>query len=70
VLNIQLVERLLTPGAPRSEQTQVTMLLAAHEARTEIEEAQLAKVRLLKAGLMEDLLTGRVRVTKLLQDAS
>ncbi len=38
-----------------------------HEHRATIEEANACKLRLLKQGLMEDLLTGRVRVTPLLE---
>jgi len=40
--------------------------LCAHRLRSKNEEQGLAKLRLLKSGLMEDLLTGRVRVTPLL----
>jgi hypothetical protein len=34
----------------------------AHDARIRAEEAELAKLRRVKRGLMDDLLTGRVRV--------
>lgn len=47
----------------------VTEILAAKQ-RQEAEESQLDKFRLLKSGLMDDLLTGRVRVTPLLVEAS
>jgi len=34
----------------------------AHDARIRVEEAELARLRQVKHGLMDDLLTGRVRV--------
>jgi hypothetical protein len=34
----------------------------AHDARIRAEEAELARLRQVKRGLMDDLLTGRVRV--------
>ena len=46
-----------------SEQNQIVCRLEAHDARIRAEEATLAKLRQLKRGLMDDLLTGRVRVT-------
>jgi len=36
--------------------------VASHEVRLKLEQAQLSKLRALKQGLMDDLLTGRVRV--------
>jgi type I restriction enzyme S subunit len=48
---------------PRTvEQREIASLIDAHDARIRAEEAYLAKLRQVKAGLMEDLLTGRVRV--------
>lgn len=51
---------------PRREQAALGECLAEHERCSTLEESNAAKLRLLRAGLMEDLLTGRVRVTKLL----
>lgn len=42
--------------------------IRGHEARVEREAATLRKLRLVKAGLMDDLLTGRVRVTEAADD--
>ena len=39
-----------------------TPIMNSHDFLLRTEEAQLAKLRLLKAGLMDDLLSGRVRV--------
>jgi type I restriction enzyme S subunit len=45
-----------------SEQNRIAAVLDAHDARIRAEEAVLAKRRQVKRGLMDDLLTGRVRV--------
>ncbi len=44
------------------EQERIVFLAEAHHARVSEERASLVKLRMLKQGLMEDLLTGRVRV--------
>ena len=52
---------------PIAEQDAAIASLAALDGRLEIEHALLRKLGLQKSGLMDDLLTGRVRVTPLLQ---
>jgi len=52
------------------EQKQIAARLDASDLRLDTERAQLGKLELLKRGLMEDLLTGRVRVTPLLEEAA
>ena len=42
----------------------------ALEGRRRAEECDLEKLRIVKQGLMEDLLTGSVRVTALLEETS
>jgi type I restriction enzyme S subunit len=54
--------RLLIPVPPSSEQCQVLRTLETHDARIRAERVALAKLRRIKRGLMDDLLTGRVRV--------
>ncbi|PCC70354.1 type I restriction enzyme, S subunit [Nannocystis exedens] len=49
------------------EQDRITQLLAAEDGRIRAEVTVLEKLRLLKQALMDDLLTGRVRVTPLLE---
>jgi type I restriction enzyme S subunit len=44
------------------EQYRIIAVLNAHDARIRAEEAELAKLRQVKRGLMDDLLTGKVRV--------
>jgi N-6 DNA Methylase len=55
---------------PIAEQRAILKVCRAHEYRIGHEMAGLEKLRALKSGLMDDLLTGRVRVTPLLADAS
>lgn len=51
---------------PVDEQVEIAARVAAFEMRVSTEEAELAKLRLQKSGLMDDLLTGRTPVTALL----
>jgi type I restriction enzyme S subunit len=55
---------------PRDEQDQVVGILMAAESDVLGEEQELAKLLMLKTGLMDDLLTGRVRVTALLDQGA
>ncbi|WP_168733400.1 restriction endonuclease subunit S [Deinococcus sp. Arct2-2] len=48
---------------PLAEQNRISELVGQQNLREQKEQAQLAKLQTLKRGLMEDLLTGRVRVT-------
>jgi type I restriction enzyme S subunit len=48
------------------EQAAIASVLSAHQSTVETSRAELNKLRTLKSGLMDDLLTGRVRVTPLL----
>ncbi|TWF56712.1 restriction endonuclease subunit S [Neorhizobium alkalisoli] len=54
------------PVPPREEQTAIESIVLELSERLREEEAILAKYRLQKSGLMNDLLTGRVSVTPLL----
>ncbi|WP_434150448.1 restriction endonuclease subunit S [Methylocaldum gracile subsp. desertum] len=55
------------PTPDVDEQQRLVAEVLAAKQRQEAEESQLQKLSLLKAGLMDDLLTGRVRVTPLLE---
>lgn len=58
----------LTVGVPaRVEQDRAVEVIMANETALQTHSAELAKLRQQKSGLMDDLLTGRVRVTPLLQ---
>ena len=50
------------PVPSRGEQERIVGALDTHDARTSAEGAFVRKLRLIKLGLMDDLLTGRVRV--------
>ncbi|NMZ77000.1 hypothetical protein HBO32_28285 [Pseudomonas nitroreducens] len=52
---------------PMDEQAAILTVAMAHDSRRDEEIRELAKLQTLKAGLMDDLLTGRVRVTPLLE---
>lgn len=50
-------------GVPsQQEQERIASVLDAHDARQRAEEDQLRKLKSVKRGLMDDLLSGRVRV--------
>jgi type I restriction enzyme S subunit len=51
---------------PKSEQLETIRILTGFDYRLQFETRSLHKLRLLKQGLMDDLLTGRVRVVDLL----
>lgn len=57
------VMRLLVVAPARREQERIVAAFEAFEGRLAREADLLEKLRLLKSGLMDDLLTGRVRVT-------
>lgn len=60
------VAQLLVATPPLAEQLAVIEMLRASDHRIALEELTLNKLRQKKSGLMDDLLTGRVRVTPLL----
>ena len=60
-LQMPLLGALLVDRISLTEQRRVVTVLQAHEERVRAEEAALAKLRRLRAGLAEDLLSRRVR---------
>jgi len=52
------------------EQSGIVQVIDAHQRRSAAEIRELLKLQLTKKGLMEDLLTGRVRVTSLINEAA
>jgi type I restriction enzyme, S subunit len=61
-LQTSLIGRLRIPILPLSAQREIVRQSLALEARILLEEQALKKLRLLKQGLMDDLLTGQIRV--------
>jgi type I restriction enzyme S subunit len=66
----KIVSGLLVAVPEKLEQNQILTIMAAGDARLNSEAEKVAVLRQLKAGLMDDLLTGRVRVTPLLAEAA
>lgn len=65
-LNVAEVRQFVVPLPPVSEQTAIERQLSSLDSRIEAEADERDKLLVLKSGLMDDLLTGRVRVTPLL----
>lgn len=70
VINLRDLRKLVVPLATIDEQDELVARVGVVRQREDAELGSLCKLRLLKHGLMEDLLTGRVRVTKLLEQAA
>lgn len=57
------------PVPPFAEQSAIVDYLRSYKKRLELENRNMGKLKAQKTGLMDDLLTGRVRVRPLLKDA-
>ncbi|SFK10607.1 type I restriction enzyme, S subunit [Desulfomicrobium apsheronum] len=64
----RIVCQLANAIPPKPEQERIMGCLAAADSRVQVEVEEVLVLRDLQAGLMDDLLTGRVRVTPLLED--
>ena len=69
-LNRNDVHPLIVGRPTRDEQVLIIAVASAHETVTHRTSLELAKLKQLKLSLMDDLLTGRVRVTPLLEAAA
>lgn len=67
LLNLNSVRGLTVPLPPAVERQQIADLMNGSELRIKQEISKLKKLERTKIGLMDDLLTGRVRVTPLLE---
>lgn len=67
VINKRIISGIHAPVVPLTEQIAILKVKAAIDRRIDSEHLALAKLREQKSGLMDDLLTGRVRVTPLLE---
>lgn len=70
VANAAVLNSIVLPWPPLAEQERVAGIRATAEDQLSNEASALTKLRLIKDGLMEDLLAGRVRVTNLLSEAA
>ncbi len=68
-INLGELRKVLVPVPEREEADEIAARLRAIDVRIDCERDEVAKLGLAKSGLMEDLLTGRVRVTDL-EDAA
>jgi len=66
-ISLTQVRSIQVPTPSESEQRVIARILNRLEETTSQEEAGLTKLRLLKSGLLNDLLSGRVRVTPLVE---
>lgn len=66
-LNQSVMRNILIPLPPLSEQKRIAEILSQIDQAIEKEEKYKQKLERLKKGLMEDLLTGKVRVNKLVE---
>ena len=65
-INLGSIRELLIPLPPQKRKDPITIILSSYDERIRAEEATREKLALLKRGLMDDLLTGRVRVVGML----
>jgi type I restriction enzyme S subunit len=61
-LNCGDVEEFLVPMPPMPEQTAIAVVLSDMDAELAALDTKLTKVRQLKQGMMQELLTGRIRL--------
>jgi type I restriction enzyme, S subunit len=69
-INLQDLRPMLIPVPHRSEQVAISSIYEAHAKEAASAVTTLEKISLLKQGLMDDLLTGRVRVNTHDEDAA
>lgn len=70
VVNLSDLRCVKVPLPPRDEQEVIASRVSVSQEKIEQEIVELGKLLEVKAGLMDDLLTGRVRVTPLLEASS
>ena len=61
-LNTRILNGVLVVLPPLSEQAAIASVLSDMDAESTALEAKLAKARQLKQGMMQELLTGRIRL--------
>jgi len=61
-LNLTIIRSLVIPFPSLAEQTAIAAVLSDMDAEIAAHEAKLAKARAVKQGMMQELLTGRIRL--------
>ena len=69
-LNTAILSAIVIGRPPVDEQDEIARRVAGVSSRIRAEEQALQKLRIERTGLMDDLLTGRIRVTPLLEAAA
>jgi type I restriction enzyme S subunit len=67
-LNRELLKKIILPLPPLPEQQRIASILSQIDETIEKEQKYKEKLERLKQGLMEDLLTGKVRVNHLIKE--
>lgn len=62
-LNLKLIKEFVVPVPPLQEQKKVAAVLTTIDEKISVNQKLKAELNILKKGLMQDLLSGRVRVT-------
>ncbi|MBU8967507.1 restriction endonuclease subunit S [Bacillus safensis] len=62
-LSAKQIESVLIPLPPREEQVRISKMIDSIDKKVEIEKQKLEQLKQVKKGLMQSLLTGKVRVT-------
>lgn len=61
-INLETLRPLLIPVPPLAEQNDIAAILSSIDAYSEMESNEKSKLQMLKKGLMQKLLTGKIRV--------
>ena len=69
-LNNKIVAQIPIHVPPLPEQQKIAQILSSQDEKVEDIKNKLNKLKSLKASLMQDLLSGKVRVTKLMEENS
>lgn len=68
-LNVKVVRKFLLPFPPKEEQQKIACILSAVDEKLEVLQDKKQQYQELKRGLMQQLLTGKIRVTNLITKA-
>ena len=66
-LNLDSLKDVCIPNPPSTERDEIVAKIDTIDARVDNEVSSVEELRSVKSGLMDDLLTGRVRVTELIE---
>jgi type I restriction enzyme, S subunit len=66
-INLAFIRKLEVPIPDKPEQEQIVAILDSQQSRVRVLKEQLEKLKKVKTGLMQDLLTGKVPVNALLE---